>query len=98
MALTVNFKSTATLTATLTDSAGTAVTGAAVTVTIVDKKGTELVTDGDMADQADGTYDYTIANTLLPVAGQTYTAQITAVSGGNTRYAEIKLDNTVDAD
>ena len=96
--LTQFHKSTGTLTATVTDVDGVAASGATVTVTIVDHAGTALVTDAAMADQSDGTYDYTISNTLLAVADRVYTAQITAVSGGSTRYAEIKITTEIDAD
>ena len=96
--LTAFHKSTIILTATLTNAAGTALTGATVTVTILDMDGTALVTGATMVDQSDGTYDFTIINTLLPTAGDTYTAQITAVSGTNTRFAEVPIKTEVDVD
>lgn len=90
-------KSTNILTATLTDSSGSAVAGATVTVTILDLDGTEIVSGAIMVGQGDGTYDYTVANTLLSTPGVRYRAQVTAVSGTSTRYAEVELTSRVDA-
>ncbi len=96
--LKVFFKSHNTITATLTNLAGAAVAGATVTITIRDKAGTALVTGGTMVDQADGDYDFTSTNVLLPTENEIYRAEVTAVSGGSTRYAEVALKNTLDAD
>ena len=86
------------LTATLTDSAGASVSSATVTVTIRNKAGTALVTAATMVDQSDGTYNYSMSNTLLPTEGEIYKAEITSVSGGNTRYAEVPIKNILDTD
>ena len=91
-------KSHNTIVATLTDVDGLAVTGATVTVTIKDKAQTALATDQPMVDQADGTYEFVSNNSLLPTEDEIYKAEITAVSGGNTRYAEVAIKNILDMD
>ena len=96
--LSVFHKSHNIIRATLEDSAGAAVTGAVVTITIRDKSGTALVTGATMVDGSDGTYDYTASNTVLPTVNEIYKAEITAVSGGNTRYAEVFVKNVLDTD
>ncbi len=89
-------KSTNVLIATLTDSAGTGITGATVTVTILDKAGAALVTGQTMVDQSDGTYEYIMSNVLLPTEDEIYRAQVTAVKSADTRYAEIPIKNLLD--
>ena len=96
--LNVLFKSHNVLRATLTDSAGATVTGSTVLVTITDKSGTALVTAATMVDGSDGTYDYTISNSLLPTLGEIYIAKITSTKSGDIRYVEISLKNVLDTD
>lgn len=89
--LTVYLGSTATLTATLKDAAGVAVTGATVTLTIRNDAGTAIVTGASMADAGAGAYTYTITSNLLPLATFAYQAQVTAVKSGATRYAMVGI-------
>ncbi|HKI82164.1 MAG TPA: hypothetical protein VKA04_10995 [Pseudodesulfovibrio sp.] len=86
-------QSTGTLTATVTDSNGTALTGGTVTLTIVDATGAEVAGDtwpATMTDQSDGTYTYTIASDLLS-ENQKYLAQITASKSSIDRYGEFEI-------
>lgn len=96
------------LTHTLTDSAGDAVSGATVTVTITDSQvtdwlngdtppsGSVLLEDQAMNDESDGTYTYTVADTLLTVPGASYYAHIVAISGGLQQYTRVRIEPTID--
>lgn len=97
--LTAYHASTSVLSATLTDAAGTAVTGATVTVTITNKSGTALATGQAMVeDGSTGVYEYTIADDLLPTASQKYSATITAVKDSNQRQATVTIYSQKDTD
>lgn len=97
--LTAYNASTATLSATVTDTAGDAVSGATVTVTIADRDGTALATGETMTEAGStGVYSYTIAYNLLPTVGQRYTATITAISGSNRRTATVTIYLQKDTD
>ena len=73
-------------------SSGTLVTGATVTVNLVDQNGASVTgaTNIPLTDVAGspGSYSGSIASTFNPTAGQNYTLQITAVSGGVQGYWE----------
>ena len=98
MSQTALYLSDNTLTATLTDAAGDAVTGGTGTVTVVDSDGT--VVDGPDAlvepSPADGTYTYAVPYNLM-TKGDSYVARVTFTAPGN-RYAEITIHCTVDED
>lgn len=92
------FQSTATLTVTLTTVAGEAVTGATVTLTLLDEDGTAVVEDASVTETGGGEYTYTIADDLLDTRNHVYVAQITATSGSVQRYTEIPIRTAVDVD
>lgn len=92
------FKSDNEITATVTDSGGSAVTGATVTLTLEDPSGSEVVSSQSMSDDGGGDYTYTVADDTMTEKNAIYVAKITAQSGGNQRYAEVDLYNTPDTD
>ena len=97
--LTVYYASTSTLTATLTDSSGVAVTGATLALTIK-RVGAAIAGETwpvSMTDAGLGTYTYTVADDLLD-RGRTYTACILATKAGVSRYAEVPILVVVDDD
>ena len=91
-------KSHNTLRAELTSPTGAAITGATVTADIKDKAGGAVATGVSLAEQGDGIYDFIMSNTLLPTENEIYRAEVTAVSGASTRYAEVGIKNIVDTD
>ena len=97
--LTAYYKSTGTLTATLTNESGVAVTGATLTVTIArsGKALTGVAWPVTMTEAGGGAYTYTVPATLLAL-NATYVAQITAIRAGVQRYAEVLISCVVDDD
>jgi hypothetical protein len=97
--LTIYALSTGTMTATLTNESGIAVTGATVTLTLqyagADVAG--VAWPVTMTDASAGAYTYTVPATIL-TAGRTYLAKVTAVKTGVQRYAEIQVRCSIDAD
>lgn len=73
------FVNGATVTATVVDSDGAAVTGQSFPVTL------------DFVANSDGDYRVVLDSTIVLVIGKKYTAQITAVSSGIDGYWELDL-------
>lgn len=92
------FNSDNDLVATLTDESGDPVTGATLTVTLVDPDGSEVVADASMSEDGSGEYSYRIGPDVLTQNNAWYTAKVTAEASGNQRYAEVPILNETDDD
>lgn len=91
MGVTVYYRSTAKLVATLVSKDGELVTGATVTADIEAPDGSTAVSGLSFTEQDSGEYIATVAKDDLGSKDETYTAKVTATSGPNERYAEVPV-------